>query len=170
MPRPSTPPIGLPLGSTAQAMSRAFDDALAAAGGSLPSWLVLISPKIQPVANQRALAEAVGIQGATLTHHLNAMEQSELITHRAIPRIAGCTWCSSQSRTKPRSDRMRTAAVRFDQRLRVGLTDDEVAGLSGLLRRLRDNVSEDLQHPHPDGRVRVTTPDRHAGPADASAT
>jgi MarR family transcriptional regulator for hemolysin len=84
MPRPSTPPIGLPLGSTAQAMSRAFDDALAAAG-SLPSWLVLISPKIQPVSNQRALAEAVGIQGATLTHHLNAMEQSELITHRCDP-------------------------------------------------------------------------------------
>jgi hypothetical protein len=65
---------------------------------------------------------------------------------------------------------MRTAAVRFDRRLRVGLTDDEVAGLSGLLRRLRDNVSEDLQHLHPTVASGSLHPDRHAGSADASAT
>jgi MarR family transcriptional regulator for hemolysin len=35
--RPSQPPIGLLLARTAKAVSRAFDDALTAAGGSLPT-------------------------------------------------------------------------------------------------------------------------------------
>ena len=47
-------------------MSRAFDEALVAAGGSLPVWLVLLNLKIRPRANQRELAAAVGIREATL--------------------------------------------------------------------------------------------------------
>src|ERR1035437_4963471 len=45
MPPPARPPIGLQLTRTARSVSRAFDDALAEAGGSLPVWLVLISLK-----------------------------------------------------------------------------------------------------------------------------
>ncbi|MCA1694565.1 MAG: MarR family winged helix-turn-helix transcriptional regulator, partial [Actinobacteria bacterium] len=76
---PVRPPIGLKLAQTAKAVSGAFDEALAAAGGSLPIWLILISLKTQRLGNQRELAEAVGIQGATLTHHLNAMESAGLL-------------------------------------------------------------------------------------------
>ena len=74
MPRPAQQPIGLHLARVARTVSRAFDDVLAEAGGSLPVWLVLISLKSGQLASQRELAEAVGVQGATLTHHLNAME------------------------------------------------------------------------------------------------
>jgi hypothetical protein len=45
VPPPAAPPIGLDLTRVARVVSRAFDDALAAAGGSLPVWLVLISLK-----------------------------------------------------------------------------------------------------------------------------
>jgi len=69
MPRPARQPIGLHLAQVAKVVSRAFDNALAEAGGSLPVWLVLISLKSRPSASQRQLAEAAGIQGATLTHH-----------------------------------------------------------------------------------------------------
>jgi hypothetical protein len=43
--RPSQerPPIGLHLARVAKTASRAFDEALAQAGGSLPTWLVMIS-------------------------------------------------------------------------------------------------------------------------------
>src|SRR6476660_1273191 len=85
MPPPACPPIGLKLARTAKAVSAAFDDALTAAGGSLPIWLILISLKTQRLGNQRELAEAVGIQGATLTHHLNAMESAGLLTRRRHP-------------------------------------------------------------------------------------
>src|SRR4051794_19453504 len=79
------PPIGLVLSQTAKTVSRVFDDALAAAGGSVPIWLVLLTLKSRRPANQRELARAVGIQGATLTHHLNAMEADGLITRRRDP-------------------------------------------------------------------------------------
>ena len=42
MPRPDVPPIGLELARTARTVSRAFDAALAAAGGSTPVWLILM--------------------------------------------------------------------------------------------------------------------------------
>src|SRR5450755_446439 len=82
---PVPPPVGLRLARTAKTLSRAFDDALAQAGGSLPVWLVLISLKSQRPGNQRALADAVGIREATLTHHLNSMAAQGRITRRRDP-------------------------------------------------------------------------------------
>jgi DNA-binding transcriptional ArsR family regulator len=43
---------------------------------------VLLNLKTGRVANQRELAEAVGLREATLTHHLNAMEKAGLVTRR----------------------------------------------------------------------------------------
>jgi len=85
MPRPFRTPIGLQLTRVSKTVSRAFDDALAAAGGSVPVWLVLLSIKTQEAANQRELAAAVGIQEATLTHHLNAMAAQGLLTRERDP-------------------------------------------------------------------------------------
>jgi MarR family transcriptional regulator for hemolysin len=61
-------------------VERAFDDALAGEGGTLPVWLILLNLKIRRPGMQRELAEAVGIREATLTHHLNAMDASGLVT------------------------------------------------------------------------------------------
>src|SRR5215471_20489351 len=83
--RPAQPPVGLVLSQTARTVSRAFDDALAGAGGSLPVWLVLLAMKTRNLASQRELAEAVGIKEATLTHHLNAMERAGLISRHRDP-------------------------------------------------------------------------------------
>ncbi|MGH3781045.1 MAG: MarR family winged helix-turn-helix transcriptional regulator [Pseudonocardiaceae bacterium] len=142
MPRPATPPIGLRLASTAKAVSRAFDDALAAAGGSLPSWLVLISLKTRQLANQRALAAAVGIQDATLTHHLNAMEAEGLVTRRRDPTNRRVHLVELTEHGEAAFHRMRTAAVTFDERLRTGLPDDEIAALARLLDHLHRNVTD----------------------------
>jgi MarR family transcriptional regulator for hemolysin len=129
------------LASTAKTVSRAFDDAMAAAGGSLPSWLILISLKTQRLANQRALAAAVGIQGATLTHHLNAMEADGLVTRRRDAANRRVHLVELTAQGEAAFDRMRVAAVAFDQRLRAGLSDEEITGLAGLLDRLRENVT-----------------------------
>src|ERR1700737_4792305 len=79
---PTTEPIGLQVSRTAKVLSRAFDDALVEVGGSLPVWLILVSLKAQRHCMQRQLAEAVGIEGPTLTHHLNRMEAAGLVTRR----------------------------------------------------------------------------------------
>ncbi|HEY2762540.1 MAG TPA: MarR family winged helix-turn-helix transcriptional regulator [Pseudonocardiaceae bacterium] len=142
MPRTTASPIGLRLTRTAKTVSRAFDDALAAAGGSLPSWLILISLKSRQLANQRALAAAVGIQGATLTHHLNAMEADGLLTRRRDPTNRRVHLVELTEAGEAAFHRMRTAAVAFDQRLRLGLSDEEIDCLEGLLDRLYANVTD----------------------------
>ncbi|WP_119460459.1 MarR family winged helix-turn-helix transcriptional regulator [Rhodospirillaceae bacterium SYSU D60014] len=142
MPRPAGQPIGLNLARTAKSVSRAFDDALAAAGGSLPTWLILISLKTQRLGNQRELADAVGIQGATLTHHLNALEADGLLTRRRNPANRRIHLVELTDRGEAMFHRLRTAAIAFDQRLRVGLADEDIATLERLLARLRENSTD----------------------------
>src|SRR3981189_1994899 len=141
MPRPARPPLGLHLTRVGRTGSRAFDETLAEAGGSLPVWLVLISLKSRALASQRELAEAVGIQGATLSHHLNAMESAGLVTRRRDPANRRLHLVELTPEGDALFFRLRDAAMAFDQRLRVGLSDTEASELETLLTRLRDNVS-----------------------------
>jgi MarR family transcriptional regulator, transcriptional regulator for hemolysin len=138
--RPARVPIGLHLAQATRVISRAFDDALAAAGGSLPVWLVLLNIKTQRLANQRELAEAVGIREATLTHHLNAMEAEGLITrqrHEANRRIHVVRLTAAGEAAFAR---LAEAAVAFDQQLRRGFNDPDLVALGDVLDRLAANV------------------------------
>ena len=101
MPPPIQPPIGIRLASAARIVRRGFDEALAEVGGSLPEWLVLLNLKIRRPANQRELAEAVGVREATLTHHLNAMDVEGLVTRRrdANCRAMPCCWWTRPDRS-----------------------------------------------------------------------
>ena len=141
MPRPAHQPLGLHLTRISRTVSRAFDDTLAEAGGSLPVWLVLISLKSRPLASQRELAEAVGIQGATLTHHLDAMESAGLVTRRRDPANRRLHLVELTPAGDALFLRLRDAATAFDRRLRAGLSEDDVGQLEALLTRLHDNVS-----------------------------
>jgi MarR family transcriptional regulator for hemolysin len=134
-------PIGLDLNRTAKTCGRAFDEALAEAGGSSSVWLVLISLKTQQHGNQRQLAESMGIQGATLTHHLNAMETDGLVTRRRDPANRRIHQVELTEAGEALFHRLRTAVMTFDQRLRSGLSTAEIETLAGLLARLRENVS-----------------------------
>jgi MarR family transcriptional regulator for hemolysin len=137
---PFRPPIGLQLSQAARTVSRAFDEALEAAGGTLPVWLVLLNLKINRPANQRELAEAVGVREATLTHHLNAMDARGLITRARDPEnrrihVVRLTKAGEQAFLQ-----LREAAVAFDTRLRTGLTDAEADSLGSVLGKLVANV------------------------------
>jgi MarR family transcriptional regulator, transcriptional regulator for hemolysin len=141
MPRPAHQPLGLHLTRVSRTVSRAFDETLAEAGGSLPAWLVLISLKSRQLASQRELAEAIGIQGATLTHHLDTMESAGLVTRRRDPANRRLHLVELTPAGDALFLRLRDAAMAFDRRLRAGLSEDDVAQLEALLTRLRDNVS-----------------------------
>jgi MarR family transcriptional regulator for hemolysin len=140
MPPPARTPLGLHLTRVSRVVSRAFDDALAEAGGSLPTWLVLISLKSRPLASQRQLADAVGVKGATLTHHLNAMESAGLVTRRRDPGNRRLHVVELTPHGETLFTRLREAAMAFDRRLRAGLSEAEADQLETLLSRLRDNV------------------------------
>ena len=141
MGRPAREPLGLHLTRVSRIVSRAFDEALAEAGGSLPVWVVLISLKSGQTASQRELAGVVGIQGATLSHHLDAMESAGLVTRRRDPRNRRLHLVELTPDGDALFARLREAAFTFDQRLRAGLNEQDVDRLDALLARLRDNVS-----------------------------
>ncbi|MDX6338418.1 MAG: hypothetical protein QOG05_5758 [Streptosporangiaceae bacterium] len=138
---PASPPLGLHLARAAKEITRAFDDALAEAGGSGPVWLVLISLKTRPQASQRELADAVGIKEATLTHHLNAMDASGLITRRRDPENRRVHVVELTHAGEKAFHRMRRAAFAFNDRLRAGFGEVELTEFGRVLDRLRGNVS-----------------------------
>ncbi|MBV9413595.1 MAG: MarR family transcriptional regulator [Solirubrobacterales bacterium] len=143
--RPTRPPLGLSLARAARVVSRAFDEALGEAGGSLPTWLVLLNLKIGRAANQRRLAEAVGVTEATLTHHLNAMETAGLVTRRRDPDNRRIHVVELTDAGEAAFQRLREAATAFDRRLRRGVSADEAAALEGVLSRLAANVAHDQE-------------------------
>ena len=139
---PSAPPIGFVLAQVSKAVARAFDDAMTRAGGSLPTWLVLLSLMPGGDRPQTDLAQAVGVQGPTLTHHLNGLEAQGLITRTRdkADRRAHQVALTPEGRT--RFLHLRQTAERFDVRLRGDLSGQEVELLRGLLTRLRANVAD----------------------------
>lgn len=137
---PVWPPIGLQVNQVARGVGRAFDDALASAGGSLPAWLVLLAMKTSAAASQRELAEVVGVREATLTHHLNSMERAGLLTRRRDPANRRVHIVELTAAGEETFARLREAAVAFDFQLRSGISDEETSMLTGLLRRLAENV------------------------------
>jgi MarR family transcriptional regulator, transcriptional regulator for hemolysin len=143
VPPPLQPPIGLNLASAARIVRRAFDEALAEAGGSVPVWLVLLNLKIRRPANQRELAEAVGVKEATLTHHLNSMDAEGLITRQRDTTNRRIHVVELTDMGEETFVRLRAAAMAFDQRLRAGITEKEVASLEAVLDRLVQNVAAD---------------------------
>ena len=138
--RPASAPIGLHLARAARLIGRAFADELNRAGGSTPVWLVLLNLKIRPTANQRELAEAVGIREATLTHHLNAMEADGLLTRRRDQDNRRVHIVELTNDGEAAFVRLRDTALAFDQRLRRGITATELASLEAVLDRLTANI------------------------------
>ena len=138
--RPARTPIGLQLTQASRVVSRAFDDALAADGGSLPVWLVLVSLKSRSLASQRELAEVMGIREATLTHHLTSMEGGGLISRRRDAANRRIQVVELTDAGEEMFGRLRGVALSFDKQLRRGIAAAEVAALEDVLGRLAANV------------------------------
>jgi MarR family transcriptional regulator, transcriptional regulator for hemolysin len=148
MGKPGAEPIGLLLTRTAKVVSRAFDQALTEAGGSLPTWLVLVSLQGQAHGAQREVADAVGIEGPTLTHHLNRMEAAGLVTRRRDPDNRRAHRVELTEDGEAAFRRLAQTVAAFDARLRAGIADRELTALRAQLDRLRTNVAA-LHRPAP---------------------
>jgi MarR family transcriptional regulator, transcriptional regulator for hemolysin len=137
---PTTTPIGLRLTRTARVVSQAFDRALAEAGGSASIWQVLVLVRAQKWGTQAQMAEQMGITGATLTHHLNMLENRGLVRR----------WRDADNRRVQHVeltdagielfDRLRVVAQAHDRRLRSGLSDEDIGRLGELLDTLESGV------------------------------
>jgi MarR family transcriptional regulator for hemolysin len=131
-------PIGLDLSRAARSVSNEFDRAMAEAGGSVSTWQVLLLVRSGQWGTQSELAKAMGVTGATMTHHLNALESQGLVRRWRDESNKRVQQVELTSAGAARFDRLREVATKHDQRLRSRLSANEADQLSKLLHKLAD--------------------------------
>ena len=140
-------PIGLQLSRTSRVVAQEFDRAMSDAGGSAASWQVLLLIRSKQWGQQSEMAEAMGVTGATLTHHLNALERQGLVRRWREDSNRRVQLVALTDDGVALFDRLRTVAMRHDKRLRAHLSDEEVAQLGDLLDKLRAGVGDSAATP-----------------------
>jgi MarR family transcriptional regulator, transcriptional regulator for hemolysin len=134
-------PIGLDVARTGRLLRRHFDDHLVTAGGSLPTWLVVMSLMRGDHTMQREIASAIGIEGATLTHHLNRMEGAGLVARRRTRENRRSQLVELTEDGQALFFKLLDAVIAFDAQLCSGFSPAELDTLRGFLGRLRTNVT-----------------------------
>jgi MarR family transcriptional regulator for hemolysin len=141
--RPGPPgrlPLGLRLTRSSKIIERAFNDAMTAAGGSAPMWSILIACKSHGGWNQNELAASIGIRGATLTHHLDAMEEQGLLTRRRDPANRRVHIVELTAAGERMFMTLREVAISFDRQLRKGIPAADREIFEAVLDSMVDNV------------------------------
>jgi MarR family transcriptional regulator, transcriptional regulator for hemolysin len=140
--RPNGPPLGLLLATTSKAVGRAFNTSLAESGGSIPIWLILNALKSEPRRTQLDLAKAVGIEGPTLTRHLDGMEQAGLVRRQRGTLDRRAVQVELTRAGHALHSRLLKAVISFNEKLRTGLSGEDEETLRSLLARLLENLGE----------------------------
>jgi MarR family transcriptional regulator, transcriptional regulator for hemolysin len=141
--KPQGTPIGLQLAHTSKMVSRAFSDALAEAGGSVPMWLILTNLMGESWPAQHQLARALRIEGPTLTRHLDGLEEAGLIVRTREPSDRRAVRVELTDAGRAKHAELRQAVIGFNRKLTAGLDETELAELRALLERLETNVRAD---------------------------
>jgi MarR family transcriptional regulator for hemolysin len=148
MSRPAMlPPLGLRLARTARVVTQAFERAMAEAGSSASAWQVLLLVRSRQWGTQTLMAEAMGVTGATLTHHLNALEGQGLVRRWREPGNRRVQQVALTDEGEALFDRLRRVAVRHDERLRALLSDEDAQRLADLLDTLRAGLEDEAPAP-----------------------
>jgi MarR family transcriptional regulator for hemolysin len=129
------------LATTSKAVGRAFNDALAVHGGSIPIWLILNALKSERRRTQLELARAVGIEGPTMTRHLDGLERARLVERRRDPIDRRAVQVQLTRAGHALHGRLLNAVIAFNQQLRTGLSGDDIETLRRVLTQLQENVA-----------------------------
>jgi MarR family transcriptional regulator for hemolysin len=133
-------PLGRKLVLTAKAVREAFEETLEAEGGSLGTWIVLSALSYEGIVSQTVLASHVHVEGATITHHVDRLEQLGLVRRIADPadrRVRRVELTPAGARLHTR---LFAAAKRFEAAATAGLSKRELDGLRSALDRVASNV------------------------------
>jgi MarR family transcriptional regulator for hemolysin len=139
--QPALEPLGRQLVFTAKAMREAFEDALAGAGGSLASWVVLSALSDVGIVSQAALASHVHLEGATITHHVDRLEAAGLVRRLLDPDDRRVRRLELTEAGAELHRRMLAAAIRLQTVLMAGLSTEEKALLARGLEVIQSNLA-----------------------------
>jgi MarR family transcriptional regulator for hemolysin len=137
----SNDPLGRQLVFTAKAVREAFEDALETAGGSLGTWVVLSALSDEGVISQSALASHVHLEGATITHHIDRLEQQGLVRRQIDPKDRRVRRLELTAAGKRLYESLLASMRQFERRLLAGVSDAERAQLRETLGRIGDNLA-----------------------------
>ncbi len=152
MVKPTTPalePVGRQLVFTAKSMREAFEDVLVAAGGSLPSWIVLSTLAEVGCVSQAALASHVHLEGATITHHIDRLEAAGLVTRQLDPADRRVRKLELTEAGAELHSRLLAAAIELQVVVLAGLSSDDRAALARCLAVIQANLAAAAQSPPP---------------------
>jgi MarR family transcriptional regulator, transcriptional regulator for hemolysin len=133
-------PMGRQLHLTAKTVGQAFNAALSEAGGSIPTWLILSALEWDEWHTQHELAASLGIEGPTLTRHLDALESEGLVVRVRDTTDRRAVRVEATDAGRELHQQLLKAAKAFDRRLRAGFSEEELGGLRALLQRLEENA------------------------------
>src|SRR3954465_674101 len=133
-------PLGLRLTQTSRVVSQAFERAMVEAGGPASTWQVLLLVRSRDWQKQSELAETMGVTSATLTHHLNGLEDGGIIRRWREPGNRRIQRVELTDAGAAMFDRLRDVAVAHDARLRALMSAEEAEQLGALLERLAAGV------------------------------
>jgi MarR family transcriptional regulator, transcriptional regulator for hemolysin len=137
----SNEPLGRQLVFTAKAVREAFEDTLRQAGSSLATWIVLSAVTDEGIISQSALASHVHLEGATITHHVDRLEELGLVRRQLDPKDRRVR----KIELTPAGERLHrdllVAMREFERTLLAGLSERQQTELRAALTRISDNLA-----------------------------
>ena len=140
-PTPLVEPLGRQLVFTAKAMREAFEETLAAAGGSLGTWVVLSALSDVGCMSQAALATHVHLEGATITHHIDRLEAAGLVCRQLDPSDRRVRRLELTGAGAELHSRLLAAVIELQQHVLAGLGPRERAALRKALETIQANLA-----------------------------
>ncbi|HXH97412.1 MAG TPA: MarR family transcriptional regulator [Gaiellaceae bacterium] len=133
-------PLGRHLVFTAKALRTAFEDMLKRSGGSLGTWIVLSALSEEGGVSQKVLASHVHVEGATITHHVDRLEEQGLVRRQVDPHDRRIRRIELTPEGVRLHERLLADALAFERATLAGLDDADRAEL----RRLLDLIASNL--------------------------
>ena len=125
---------------TAKDVRTAFEQALERAGGSLGVWIVLSAVSDEGFISHRILATRAHVDGATITHHVDRVEQLGLVVREVDPSDRRV----KRLRLTPAGVRLHKTLVaevnKLAEQALAGISADDLASLARTLESIRLNI------------------------------
>jgi MarR family transcriptional regulator, transcriptional regulator for hemolysin len=118
---------------------------LTQAGASFGTWTVLAMLESGGPVIQRVLAASLGIEGPTLTRHLDRLEELGLISRNRNGADRRYALVGLTSAGQTLCHELEAIARAANDQLLSGFSDAETAQLKSMLQRLTDNASKNSQ-------------------------
>jgi MarR family transcriptional regulator, transcriptional regulator for hemolysin len=143
--------LGRLLAMSSKVAKENFNERLSEVGSSFTTFLILKHAASSPGVSQRQLARGVGIEGPTLTHHLDRLAAEGLI--RRVRQVDDRrVWCVElTAEGKEHLHRVETHANKIDAEFRSMFTEEELRTMFAVLTRIRDRYAKegDVHHASP---------------------